>query len=401
MFLAQKIRIYPSATQRVALAKNFGCARFVYNQGLSEKKKVYEETGETLSRSEMSAKLPQMKEELPWLAEANSQSLQVTLANLDTAFKRFYKGISDFPKFKNKHSRQSFSFPQGGRIGHNFVKIPKIGKIKARGIREMSGKIKTCTISKTSSGKYYAAYLYEIEAVAPQPPDIAESNSLGIDLGLKEFAVLSDGQRIANPRHLKKREKRLRRAHRRLSRATKGSNRRIKRKLLLARQHEKVANTRKDFLHKLSSRLLRENQAEVFFIEDLGVKDMMKERWAKSIADVGWRTFRALLTYKAERLGKLVIAIDRYAPSSKLCSCGSKNDNLKLSDRYWTCRECGKTHERDGHAANNIKNFGLANASQENTRGYREIYARGDRSSGGEASVACRGNANVEFEISN
>jgi putative transposase len=362
MFVANRYRLYPNADQQVLLAKHFGCCRWLYNKGLAMKTEAWTERKENLSRFDIQKNLPTWKktEDTAWLAEVNSQSLQSSLVNLEMAYTRFFKLKKGFPRFKSKHdNRQSFQVPQLGEVGSDFVKIPKLGRIKAVISRECVGKIKTITISRTPTGKYFASVLCDDGKELPPKIPVTEDGTLGIDLGIKDFAVLSNGVRIANPRNVKWASRKLARAQRRLSRRVKGSKNRDKQRTRVARCHEQVANRRKDFLHKLTTKLVRDNQTDSFAIEDLAVRNMMQNpRLAKAIADVSWGEFRRQLEYKAERAGKNVLVIGRFEPSSKTCSCGVVNDKLKLSDRVWTC-SCGTTHDRDLLAANNIKRFAL------------------------------------------
>jgi putative transposase len=361
MFRAFQYRLYPNAAQSILLAKHFGCVRWLYNRGLKMKTEAWTERKENLSRYDISAHLPAWKkaEETAWLSEVNSQSLQSALVNLEAAYTRFFREKKGFPKFKSKHHRQSFQVPQSGAVGDGFVKIPKVGQIKAVISREIVGTIKTITISRTSTGKYFASVLCDDGLEAPAKMPVTEAGTVGIDLGLKDFAVLSTGERVANPRNIKRAEKKLRRAQRRLSRRVKGSRNRDKQRRKVARVHEKVANRRKDFLQKTTTRLVADNQSDSFAIEDLAVGNMLQNRrLAKAISDAGWATFRTLLESKAERAGKNVLVIGRWEPSSKACSCGIVNKELKLSDRVWSC-VCGATHDRDLLAANNIKRFAL------------------------------------------
>ena len=362
MFIATKYRLYPNAEQSVLMAKHFGCVRWLYNKGLELKTEAWTERKENLSRFDIQAHLPIWKkdEETAWLKEVNSQSLQASLVSLDMAYTRFFKLKKGFPRFKSKHdNRQSFQVPQAGGVGKDFVKIPKVGEIKAVISRPVRGKIKTITISKTPTGKFFASILCDDGRELPPKLQVTEAGTIGIDLGIKDFAVLSTGERIANPRNLKWALRMLARAQRRLSRRVKGSKNRSKQRCRVARVHEQVANRRKDFLHKTTTKLVRDNQTDTFAIEDLAVENMMQNnRLAKAISDAGWREFRRQLEYKAERAGKNVIVIGRFEPSSKSCSCGIVNKKLKLSDRVWTC-SCGTTHDRDLLAANNIKRFAL------------------------------------------
>lgn len=362
MFRATRYRIYPNAEQEILLSKHFGCVRWLYNRALSSKKEVWETEKRNVTRYDLSAELPALKqaEETAWLKEVNSQSLQAALVNLDMAYTRFFREKKGFPKFKSKHHRQSFQVPQSGEVGEDFVKIPKVGKLKARISRQVEGRIKTITISKTPTGKYFASVLVEDGTELPEKLPVTEDGTVGIDLGLTHYATLSTGEKIENPRQLKKRLRRLCRAQRRLSKRTKGSSNRAKQRRVVARIHERVTNTRKDFLHKLTTRLVRDNQTDSFAIEDLAVSNMVRNhRLARSIADAGWGTFRTFLEYKAERAGKNVLVIGRFEPSSKTDhKTGAYIPSLKLSDRVIRHAD-GTTTCRDINAALNIKRFAL------------------------------------------
>lgn len=362
MFHSTRYRIYPNAEQEVLLSKHFGCVRWVFNWALATKKAAWEARKENLSKFDLDKRLPEMKraEETGWLKEVNAQSLQGALRNLDSAYTKFFREKKGFPKFKSKRGRQSFQVPQSGEVGDGFVKIPKVGKLKARISRPAAGKIKTITISRTPTGKYFASVLSETEEPLPEKLPVTEDGTVGIDLGLKSFAVLSTGEVVANPRPLKKRLKQLRRAQRRLSKRKKGSNNRAKQCRRVARIHERVKNTRNDFLHKLTTRLVNDSQVDSLAIEDLAVANMCKNhRLARSIADAGWGTFRTFLEYKAERAGKNVLVIGRFEPSSKTDhKTGAYLPDLTLSDRVIRHAD-GTATCRDLNAAINIKRFAL------------------------------------------
>lgn len=361
MFNAYKYRLYPTKGQQVLLEKHFGCVRYVYNKCLEWRIEAWLERKEIISKYELINKLPILKreEETSFLKEAISNSLQQSVFNLDSAYSKFFKAKKGFPKFKNKYSKQSFRVPEDGKVLEKHISIPKLKKIKAVIDRPIEGKIKSITVSKTPTGKYFASVLCETEGEYPSKLPITEKGTIGIDLGIKDFAVLSTGEKIKNPKFLNNSLRRLKRKQRAHSRKKKGSNNREKSRKILALIHEKVANQRKDFLHKLTTRLIRDNQTDSFAIEDLAVSNMVKNhRLARHISDAGWRTFRTFLEYKAERAGKNILTIGRFEPSSKACPCGIINKDLKLSDRVWTC-SCGKTHDRDINAANNIKRFAL------------------------------------------
>ena len=361
--LAYKYRLYPTKEQEILLGKSFGCARWVYNWALAQKTKVYQETGKGISSFALIKEVAKLKgaEETAWLSEVNSQALQSAVQHLDMAFTRFFKKEAEFPTFKGKYDRQSFANPQACDVDFETGRIvlPKFREgIKAVLHRKFEGKIKTVTVSRTKTGKYYASVLVETDGEWPTAPEPTEGRTVGIDLGLKTYATLSDGTKIENPRHLAKRLKHLRRESRRLSRKVKGSKNREKQRIRLASVHEKVAHSRNDFLHQITARLVKNQDCDSFAIEDLSVAGMVKnKRLARHISDAGWGTFRQFLEYKAKRHGKNVLVIGRFEPSSRLCTCGELNHELTLRDRTWKCKECGSEHDRDVLAANNIKRF--------------------------------------------
>ncbi len=362
MFKATQYRLYPNAEQEILLSKHFGCVRWVYNMGLQAKMEAWATRKENLSRFDIQKRLPELKQaaDTSWLKEVNSQSLQAALVNLDQAYTRFFREKKGFPRFKSKHDRQSFQVPQSGAVGVDFVKIPKVGKIKAHISRTVPGTVKTITISRSPTGKYFASVLVEDGQETPTKLPVTEQGTVGIDLGLKNFATLSTGEVVANPRPLKSRLKQLQRAQRRLSRRTKGGTNYERQRLKVTRVHERVTNTRKDFLHKLTTRLVDDNQIDTLAIEDLAVNNMGKNRrLSRSIADAGWRTFRTFLEYKAEQRGKNILVIGRFEPSSKTDhKTGEYLPGLKLSDRTIYHRD-GTMTDRDLNAAINIKRFAL------------------------------------------
>ena len=361
---AYKYRLYPNKAQAVLLDKHFGCVRLIYNHGLAEKIKFYEHTGKSLSRYKIQAQLPVMKkEDRPWLAEVNAQSLQAALINLDRAFLNFFKHKMKFPRFKKKTDKQSFQVPQRGKIDfeHDKLIIPKFQEgIRCKISRKFEGETKTFTVSKTTTGKYFVSVLVETPDELPEKQPITEAGTVGVDVGIKTFCVLSNGEEIENPRLLKNELARLKVLQRRASKKKKGSANRRKAFKKVALLHEKIANRRNDFLHKLTNRLITENQS--IAVEDLNIAGMMKNHClAQAIADVSWSEFFRQLDYKAEWNGKNILKIGRSEPSSKMCSCGVVNRSLTLKDREWTCEACGAKHDRDILAAQNIKRFALAN----------------------------------------
>lgn len=380
MLKAYKYRLYPTKEQVVLLGKHFGCTRYVYNYGLERKIKAYSESKKSISRLTISADLPKLKNapETKWLSEVSAQALQAALVNLDKAFTRFFKEKKGFPKFKSKRSKhQSYQIPQNVSIDYNAqrVHLPKFDNgIKCKFDRQFKGKIKTCTISKTPTSKYFISILVETENTIPSKTPIDENKAVGVDLGIKTFATLSDGTEIQNPKYLKKALKRLKRLQRSVSRKKKDSNNRKKAAKLLARQYEKITNKRKDFLHKTSKYLI--DHYGTICLETLSASNMMKNHHlAQALSDISIGTFNAYMDYKAEWYGKNIIRIGRFEPSSKMCSCGHMHRELKLSDRVWACPICGAINQRDLLAAYNIKRFAF---KLNNTAGKVGIYAGGD-----------------------
>jgi putative transposase len=355
MLTATKIRIYPTEQQADKLAKAFGCARWYWNNSLAETQKVYKDTGKGLGQFQLNARLPILKASLPWLGETHSQVLQSVSLHLSRAFVNFFERRAQYPKFKNKHHRQSIQYPQGVKIVDGCkVFLPKIGHVKAVVHRDLIGSIKTVTISREPSGKYFASMLFENDL--HQHEVNHEGKVLGIDVGLTDLAVTSDGSKFSNPKHVKSAERNLKRKQQSLSRKVKGSKSRNKARVLVAKAHERVANARKDYLHKLSTRLVNENQ--VIAVEDLHVKGMMKNpNLSKAIGDVGWGSFTNMLKYKTAKQGKGYIEVNRFFASSKTCSCClHQQREMPLHIRTWTCDKCGIKHDRDINAALNIRN---------------------------------------------
>jgi len=358
---AYKYRIYPKPKQEVLLAKHFGCVRFIYNWALELKVKKYQTEQKSLNFFDLNKLITQKKLELVWLKEVNSQSLQMSMKHLDSAFTRFFREKHGFPKFKSRHNKQSFACPQNVKVDwHNStVKLPKIGEVKTVFSRHFEGKIKTCTVTKTKTNKYYISILVETSENNPKKSKIKLNTAIGIDLGIKDFAITSDGKKIDNPKYLRESEQRLKVLQRRASKKIKKSNNRRKAFLKVARRHEKIKNRRDDFLHKVSTKLVRENQT--ICLETLNVAGMIKNhKLAKSIADASWSRFVVFLMYKAEWCGCNILRIGRFEASSKTCSCcGSIKKDLKLEDRKWRCEECGILHDRDVNAAINIKKMAI------------------------------------------
>ena len=355
MITATKIRIHPDDRQAEKLAKAFGCARWYWNNSLAETQKVYKETGKGLGQYALNARLPVLKQEFDWLAETHSQVLQSVSLHISRAFVNFFERRAKYPCFKSKHRKQSIQYPQGVKIVEGRkVFLPKIGHVKAVVHRKIVGTIKTVTVSRDPSGKYFASILSETGIATPAVS--FDGKILGIDVGLTHMAVTSDGSRFDNPRHLKKAEKNLKRKQQKLSHKVKGSSKRNKARILVAKAHERIANARKDWLHKVSHRLVNENQ--VIAVEDLHVKGMMQNRClSKAIGDVGWSMFTTMLKYKTAKAGKGYIEVNRFFPSSKACShCLHVQASMPLHIRSWQCGKCGISHDRDINASQNIRN---------------------------------------------
>ena len=359
-----KFRLYPNLEQRIFFEKTFGCSRFIWNQMLADRIAHYEKTGETLKNTPA-----QYKDEFPWLKEVDSLALCNVQLNLNTAYKSFFQSGFGFPNFKSKKTAQSYKTNNNkGTIAllDGKVKLPKVGWVKLKLHRQPKGLIKSATISKTATGKYYISILCE-EEIVPLPK--ANSN-LGIDLGLENFAILSTGKKIENPRFLVSLSKKLAKEQKVLSRRgllakKKGiklseSSNYQKQKLKVARLHEKIVHQRKDFLHKLSTNLIKNH--DVICIEDLASCNLMKNHHlARAIGDASWTEFVRQLQYKADWYGKKIVTISRWFPSSQLCSsCGLSSGKKPLSVREWTCKSCGTHHDRDINASLNILKEGLS-----------------------------------------
>ena len=370
MLKAYKYRIYPNREQQVLIEKHFGCSRFVFNWALALQKRYYAMFGKSLSRSKIQSHLVKKKKKarFAWLSEVNSQSLLNALLNVHTAFTNFFKGQAKFPRFKSKKIPQrSYQCPQHCTVNfaQGMINLPKIKGIKTVFSREFIGNIKTVTISKTATGKYYASILVDNGEALPTPTTIEPSLTVGIDLGISHLLNLSDGSKFDNPKHLSKASQRLSAQQKIFARKQKQSKNYQKQKLAVARIHEKVRNQRLDLHHKVTYKLICENQATSYAIEDLGVKNMVKNRkLAKAINDVGWGQFVTLLTYKAKWYGKNVLKVNRFFASSKICShCHHKLESLPLSVRHWACPSCQTQHDRDINASNNIRHQALADVA--------------------------------------
>jgi putative transposase len=382
---AVKVRIYPSEAQQVHLAQAFGCVRWVWNQSLATMTATYQETGKGVTAMTMKKSIPLWKAEFDWLSECYSQCLQQSVLNLGVSFGNFFDGRAMYPTFKKRQGKQSIQYPQNVKVLSDCqIKFPgKLGVVEAKVHRDIEGKVKTVTLSKNPDGRYFASMLVDDGIECPECS--ADGNVVGIDLGLTDFAVTSDGSKYQHPRATKKHEKNLARKQKKLTRKsgkcglgvspsgapfqdkdkTTGrvtrpeSNNRRKAKLAVAKVHSKIKRVREDFLHKLSRKIVDKNQ--VIVVENLAVRNMVKNHClAKAISDAGWSRFCTMLKYKAEMVGKVYLEIGRFFASTHLCSNTLKSlPKMDLSVREFDCPHCGNRHDRDINAAINIKNEGL------------------------------------------
>jgi putative transposase len=379
MIKAYKYELDLNNVQKTFFNKSFGSCRYIYNWALQKKTEAYQNDKTKLTAFDLSKQLTELKkqENVKWLNEVNSQSLQQSIRNLETAFTKFFREKKGFPNFKKKSGKQSCKFTASVHVDFESskIKLPNIGWVRAYIDRKFEGKIGTVTVSKISCGKYFISILIDNNIPFLKKVPIKEKTAVGLDVGIKSFVTLSTGEKIENPKYLENSQKRLACLQRRLARKVKGSHQREKTKLAVAKIYYKISCQRTDFLHKLSSNIVKNHDSII--IEDLNIAGMLKNHClARSISSASWYEFFNQLRYKCDWYGKNLITIGRWEASSKTCSCGVVNSELTLKDRTWTCKSCGVTHDRDFLASCNIKKFGLVkqNLLKENTCGERDKH---------------------------
>lgn len=377
---AYRFRLKPTTEQAQAMSRMAGCRRFIWNWGLARKREHYKATGKTLTYNALAVELTALKTrpETEWLKEADSQALQQVLKDLDRAFVNFFEKRARFPRFRSrKRDKARFRIPQRVKLDGGKLYVPKAGWVKVRQTRDVAETIKGATFRRDPNGKWYVSLAVEFEMPDMALPAPDPAKVIGIDLGLKDFAVTSDGDRTPAPKFYRKAQRRLRRAQRAVARRVKGSAGHTAAKARVASIHHRTADRRKDFLHQLTTELVAAHEG--LCIEDLSVKALARTKLAKSMLDASMGEFRRQVTYKCEWNRKHLAVIDRFYPSSRLCpNCGEINGELTLSDRVWTCR-CGSVHDRDLNAARNIRDEGLCILFSPGRVTPDRLNARGDR----------------------
>ncbi|WP_134653599.1 RNA-guided endonuclease TnpB family protein [Streptomyces sp. H23] len=369
MQLRYAFRVYPDAGQRIALARAFGCARVVFNDAVRAREEARRAGLPFPTVAELSRRLiteAKRTAERSWLGEVSAVVLQQSLRDAEAAYRTFFSSLKNArkgpkvgaPRFKSrKDARQSVRFTANARwsiTGNGRLNLPKVGAVKVKWSRTLPAVPTSVTVVQDASGRYFASFVVDTDPAADEARMPATDRTVGIDLGLTHFAVLSNGTKIDSPRFLRRAEKKLKKAQRELSRKQKGSKNRDKARLKVARAHAKVADARREFHHQLSTKLISENQG--IAVEDLSVKGLARTRLAKSVHDAGWSAFVGMLKYKAERYGRSLVTIGRFEPTSQTCStCGVKDGPKPLNVREWTCTACGAFHDRDHNAALNVK----------------------------------------------
>ena len=375
MIHAYKYKLKPTIKQRKKLSQTFGSVRFIYNWGLNRKKEAWEKNKEKISYGQLSKELTALKKdgEHEWLTNCSSVALQQSLRNLDNAYTRFFKEKKGCPKFKSKkNSNDSAKFISGVHFDFNEMRvdIPRVGKVKFlknQVFDENQVKIGTLTVSRDKCGDYWCAIVVEDNKPQVEKAEICEETAVGIDLGIKDYAILSDGTKYDNPQFLERELAHLATLQQRFAKTQKGSKRHEKMRVKIAKLHRKIRNKRADYLHKMSTDIVQ--RFDTICLEDLNITGMVQNHnLARAITSVAWNEFNRQLKYKSDWRGKNVVLIDRFDPSSKKCSvCGYVNNELTLNDRKWTCPQCGEHHDRDVNAAINIRNFGLQKNGKQNT----------------------------------